>query len=350
MGFKTALTDITGCKVPLMCGGMHYVGYAELIAAVANAGAFGCITALTQPNAEALRAEIRKCRTLTDQPFGVNLTLLPVGVTPDYEGIVKVIIEEGIKVVETAGRNPEAHVAKFKAAGIKVIHKCTAVRHAISAERYGVDMISIDGFECGGHPGSDDVTNWVLLPKAIKTLRVPVIVSGACADGKQLAGALAMGAAGMNMGTRWIATKECTVLEGVKEALVKADERQTTLVMRSVGNTERVFKNPTAEKVTQLEAEHPGDFEKIRPYVAGLEYKKTFYETADMTSSVWSCGQSIGLIDSVPTCKELVDTIMSDCASCLVAFQASKLAQAVRGPGRSGHLFRPAAFPCRQRP
>lgn len=325
MGFRTALTELTGCKVPLMCGGMHYVGYAELVAAVANAGAFGVITALTQPNPEALRAEIRKCRSLTDQPFGVNLTLLPVGVKPDYDGIARVIIEEGIKVVETAGRNPEAHVAKFKEAGIKVIHKCTAIRHAMSAIKSGVDMISIDGFECGGHPGEDDVTNWVLLPKAVKSLGVPVIVSGACANGQQLAAALAMGAAGMNMGTRWIATEECTVLDGVKQALVKASERDTMLVMRSVGNTERVFKNAASKKVGQLEKEHPGDFEKIRPYVAGLEYKKTFYETGDMESSVWSCGQSIGLIDSAPSCKELVDTIMSDCASCLSNFQSAKL-------------------------
>jgi nitronate monooxygenase len=325
MGFKTALTEITGCEVPLMCGGMHYVGYAELIAAVANAGAFGCITALTQPNPEALRAEIRKCRSMTDRPFGVNLTLLPVGVTPDYEGIGRVIIEEGIKVVETAGRNPEEHVARFKAAGIKVIHKCTAIRHAISAQKYGVDMISIDGFECGGHPGGDDVTNWVLLPKAVKSLNVPVIVSGACANGQQLAAALAMGAAGMNMGTRWIATRECTVLDAVKEALVKADERSTTLVMRSVGNTERVYKNATSEKVRAIEDEFPGDFEKIRPYVAGLEYRKSFYETGDMSSSVWSCGQSIGLIDSVPSCKDLVGTIMADCTACLSNFQAAKL-------------------------
>jgi len=199
------------------------------------------------------------------------------------------------------------------------------MRHAVSAINYGVDMISMDGFECGGHPGGDDVTNWVLLPKACEKLKIPIIVSGACANGRQLAAALAMGAEGMNMGTRWMATKECTIMDGIKKTLVEADERSTTLVMRSVGNTERVFKNPTAEKVREIEGTDPGDFEKIRPYVAGLAYKASFHETGDSISSIWSCGQSIGLIDSVPSCQELTDTIMKECEECLGRFNRARL-------------------------
>lgn len=325
MKLKTAFTEMTGVERPLMCGGMHYVGYAELVAAVANAGCFGCITALTQPNPEELRKEIRKCRTMTSKPFGVNITLLPVGTVPDYVGFAKVCIEEGIKVIETAGQKPQVVVELAKAAGVKVIHKCTSMRHAVSAIAYGVDMISMDGFECGGHPGGDDVTNWVLLPKACSKLKIPIIVSGACANGRQLAAALAMGAEGMNMGTRWMVTKECGIKDGIKQACVKADERQTTLVMRSVGNTERVFKNSTALKVNEIELEAPGDFEQIRPFVAGLAYKESFWSTGDETSSIWSCGQSIGLIDSVPSCQELADEIMRECDECLNRFNRSRL-------------------------
>jgi nitronate monooxygenase len=322
---KTRFTEMTGVERPLMCGGMHYVGYAELVAAVANAGCFGCITALTQPDPEALRKEIRKCRSMTSKPFGVNITLLPVGVKPDYPGLAKVCIEEGIKVIETAGQNPSQVIELVKPAGVKVIHKTTSVRHAISAIKHGVDMISIDGFECGGHPGGDDITNWVLLPKACAKLDIPIIVSGACANGRQLAAALAMGAEGMNMGTRWMATKECGIKDGIKEALVKADERNTTLVMRSVGNTERVYKNETAGKVVETEAEYPGEFERIRPYVAGLNYKESFWETGNPDTSVWSCGQSIGLIDAVLSCQELADEIMTDCGQCLERFNRARL-------------------------
>lgn len=325
MKVKTLFTEMVGVEKPLMCGGMHYVGYAELVAAVANAGCFGCITALTQPNPEALRQEIRKCRTLTSKPFGVNITLLPVGVPPDYPGLAKVCIEEGIKVIETAGQNPSEVINLCKPAGIKIIHKTTSIRHAISAIKKGCDMISIDGLECGGHPGGDDVTNWVLLPKACAKLNIPIIVSGACANGRQLAAALAMGAQGMNMGTRWMATTECGIKDGIKEALVKADERDTTLVMRSVGNTERVFKNKTAAKVVEIEGEHPGDFEKIRPHVAGLAYKESFWSTGDPSTSIWSCGQSIGLIDSVPSCQGLADEIMTECGECLDRFNRSRL-------------------------
>lgn len=325
MKLQTAFTEMTGVEHPLMCGGMHYVGYAELVAAVANAGCFGCITALTQPNPEELRKEIRKCRQMTSKPFGVNITLLPVSQSPDYEGFAKVCIEEGIKVVETAGLAPQKVVNLCKAAGVKVIHKCTSIRHAVSAVKYGVDMISMDGFECGGHPGADDVTNWVLIPKACAKIGVPIIVSGACANGRQLAAAIAMGAEGMNMGTRWMATKECGILDKMKQALVKADERQTTLVMRSVGNTERVFKNATAKKVQEIEAKDPGDFEQIRPYVAGMNYKESFYTTGDETSSIWSCGQSLGLIESIPSCQELVETILQECEESLNRFNRSRL-------------------------
>jgi len=325
MKLRTAFTEMTGVEKPLMCGGMHYVGYAELVAAVANAGCFGCITALTQPNPEELRREIRKCRTLTSKPFGVNITLLPVGTAPDYVGMAKVCIEEGIKVVETAGQKPEEVVNLCKAANVKIIHKCTSMRHAISAIKYGVDMISMDGFECGGHPGGDDVTNWVLLPKACAKLKIPIIVSGACANGRQLAAALAMGAQGMNMGTRWMATTDCGIKDNIKQSIVKADERQTTLVMRSVGNTERVFKNETSEKVREIEAESPGEFELIRPYVAGLAYKDSFWTSGDEKSSVWSCGQSIGLIDSIPSCQALADEIMRECEECLNRFNQARL-------------------------
>jgi len=323
--FKTALTELTGCTHPVMCGGMHYVGFAELVAAVANAGGFACITALTQETPEDLRKEIRKCRTLTDKPIGVNITLLPVMRNPDYEGYIKVCIEEGIKCVETAGSNPDKYVKLLKDGGVKVIHKCTAIRHAEKAIRCGVDMLSMDGFECGGHPGSDDVTNWVLIPKACKKLKIPIIVSGACATGSQLAAALAFGAHGINMGTRFIAVKESPVLPQIKDAIVAADERDTALVMRSVNNTERVFKNKTTDELLEKEHAFPGDFEQIREYVAGINYRKSFYETGDPTSSVWSCGQSLGLIDSVPSCQELIDTIVQEACESMANAQRARL-------------------------
>jgi nitronate monooxygenase len=315
MVLKTKLTEALGIKHPIIQGGMHYVGYAELAAAVSNAGGLGVITALTvaQPpdGAEKLRAEIKKCKTLTDKPFGVNLTLLPVGVPPDYDGIMKVMIEEGVKVVETAGRNPQEVITKLKAAGIIVIHKCVAVRHALAAAKMGADFISMDGLDCGGHPGEEDVGNWVLLAQAAQELKVPFVASGGCATGNQLAAALAMGAEGVNMGTRFMATKEAPIHQGIKDALVEAKVTDTTHVMRSVSNTERVYKNATAKKVQEIEAESPGDFGLIYPYVKGENYRKSFQETGDATSSIWSCGQSIGLIKDVPTCKELLETLVA---------------------------------------
>lgn len=320
--FKTKLTEMCGIQHPIIQGGMHYVGYAEMAAAVSNAGGLGIITALTvaQPQlggAENLRREIRKCKRLTDKPFGVNVTLLPVGTPPDYEGITRVIIEEGVRFVETAGRDPRPVLGPLKAAGIKIIHKCVAIRHALSAAKWGADMISMDGFDCGGHPGEEDVGNWVLLAKAGKVLQakgIPFVASGGCATGKQLAAAIAMGAEGMNMGTAFMCTQEAPIKDGIKDALVQADERDTTHIFRTVGNTERVFKNPVAEQVRAIEAEHPGDFSKIWHLVKGENYRKSFQESGDPQSSVWSCGQSIGLVDDVPTCQQLVQRIVNEAA------------------------------------
>mmetsp|Transcript_34671 Transcript_34671/g.79415 ORF Transcript_34671/g.79415 Transcript_34671/m.79415 type:complete len:330 (-) Transcript_34671:64-1053(-) len=316
MVLTTALTKALGIKHPVIQGGMHYVGYAELAAAVSNAGGLGVITALTvaQPpkGKEALRDEIRKCRSLTDKPFAVNITLLPVGVPPDYEGIMQVIIEEKVKVVETAGRNPEKVIKKLKENGIFVIHKCVAVRHAQTAAKMGADFISMDGFDCGGHPGEEDVGNWVLLAQAAQELKIPFVASGGTATGHQLAAALAMGAEGVNMGTRFMATKEAPIHQKIKEAMVQAKVTDTTHVFRSLKNTERVYKNPTAAEVQQIEAKDPGNFFAIAHLVKGENYRKSFQETGDPNSSVWSCGQSIGLIKDVPTCKDLIEGLVAE--------------------------------------
>eukprot|EP00929_Paragymnodinium_shiwhaense_P002493 TRINITY_DN102753_c0_g1_i1.p1 TRINITY_DN102753_c0_g1~~TRINITY_DN102753_c0_g1_i1.p1 ORF type:complete len:334 (+),score=83.83 TRINITY_DN102753_c0_g1_i1:85-1086(+) len=332
MPFKTVLTEKLGITHPIVQGGMHFVGYAEMAAAVSNAGGLGIITALTVAlpprGREALRDEIRKCRTLTDKPFGVNLTLLPVGVPPDYDGVVQVCIEEGIKVMETAGRVPKPELMKkMKDAGIYIIHKCVAVRHAKTAARLGADMISMDGFDCGGHPGEEDVGNWVLLAQASKELSIPFIASGGTGTGVQLAAALAMGAEGINMGTRFMATKEAPILDAVKQTLVKAKVTDTTHIFRSLKNTERVYKNKAAEEVQRLEQEFPGDFSKIVHLVKGDNYRKSFQETGDMESSCWSCGQVIGLIDDVPTCKELCDRIVAEAEDIIKTRLASKLSK-----------------------
>eukprot|EP00467_Chlorarachnion_reptans_P024419 CAMPEP_0114507614 /NCGR_PEP_ID=MMETSP0109-20121206/12114_1 /TAXON_ID=29199 /ORGANISM="Chlorarachnion reptans, Strain CCCM449" /LENGTH=330 /DNA_ID=CAMNT_0001686399 /DNA_START=105 /DNA_END=1097 /DNA_ORIENTATION=- len=312
MPLKTKLTEALGIEHPIVQGGMHYVGYAELAAAVSNAGGLGTITALTQPDAEALRKEIRKCRKLTSKPFAVNVTLLPALVPPNYESYAKVIVEEGVKIVETAGRNPKKFIKFFKQHGCYVIHKCVAIRHALTAQRLGADMISMDGFECGGHPGEDDIGNWVLLAQAKRKLKIPFIASGGCANGAQLAAALALGAEGLNMGTRFMATKEAPIHANIKKALVEGDEKSTTLVMRSVRNTERVFKNQAAFKVREIEEKKPGDFMAFRHLVRGENYRKSFQESGDVQSSVWSCGQSMALIDSIPSCKNLIKEIIQD--------------------------------------
>jgi len=293
---------------------MHYVGYAEMAAAVSNAGGLGMITALTQPSADALRSEIQKCKAMLNPGIkvGVNLTLLPALAPPDYPAFMRVVVEEGIKIVETAGASPEEMIKALKSQGIIIIHKCVAVRHALSAIKYGADIISMDGFECGGHPGNDDVGNMVLLPKAARKLSVPFLASGGIADGKQLAGALAMGCDGINMGTRFMATVEAPIKDGIKQALVDTDERGTMHVMRSVNNTERVFKNSTAEECAEIEEEHPGDFDKISHLVKGMKYKESFQESGNIDDSIWSCGQSIGLIDDIPTCEVLINNIVAE--------------------------------------
>jgi len=288
------------------------VGYAELAAAVSEAGGLGTITALTQKTPEDLRHEIRKCRALTSKPFAVNLTLLPALMPPDYDTYCDVVIEEGVKIVETAGRNPGKYIQKFKAAGVTVVHKCVAIKHALTAQRLGADIISMDGFECAGHPGEEDVGNWVLLPKAARALNIPFVASGGVGDGKQLAAALALGAEGVNMGTRFMATVEAPIHDGIKQALVKGQETDTTLVMRSLKNTERVYKNKTAKQVQEIEARDPGNIHAIRHLVSGENYRKSFQETGDPETSVWSAGCVMGLIDDIPSCKVLIERMVQE--------------------------------------
>ena len=318
MPIQTNLTRTLGILHPLIQGGMHYVGYAPLAAAVSNAGGLGLVTVLTQPSAEALQAELRKTKQLTHKPFGINLTLLPALQPPNYGEFADVVEEEmksgQLRVVETAGhfKGLQPFVTQFKNAGAYVIHKCTTVRHAKSAEKMGVDAISMDGFDCAGHPGESDIGNWVLFAKAAQELKVPFVASGGCATGSQLAAAIAMGAEGMNMGTRWMATVEAPIHNNIKQALVDNDEHSTTLVMRSLKNTERVFKNKTALKVIQLEQEHPGEFDKIQHLVRGDNYRASFQETGNIEDSVWSAGTCMGLINDIPTCEELANTIVAD--------------------------------------
>ncbi len=309
---KTRITELFGIEHPIIQGGMHYVGFAELAAAVSNAGGLGIITALTQPSAEALANEIAKCNDMTDKPFGVNLTFLPVVNAPDYEGMVKAIIEGGVKVVETAGNNPVQVLPALHDAGIKVIHKCTAVRHALKAQSIGCDAVSVDGFECGGHPGEDDIPNMILLPRAADELDIPFVSSGGQADARSLVASLAMGAEGMNMGTRFIATKEAPVHQNVKDAIVAASELDTRLVMRPLRNTERVLNNPAVEKLLEIEKEKGAElqFTDVIEQVAGV-YPKIMLE-GDMDIGAWSCGMVAGLINDIPTCKELIDGIMKD--------------------------------------
>jgi nitronate monooxygenase len=309
---KTRITELFGIEHPIIQGGMHYVGFAELAAAVSNAGGLGIITGLTQKTPELLAKEIARCHEMTDKPFGVNLTFLPTFATPPYPEYIQAIIEGGIKAVETAGRNPQAYMAQLKEAGIKVIHKCTSVRHSLKAESIGCDAVSVDGFECGGHPGEDDVPNFILLPRAAEELKIPFVASGGMADGRSLVAALALGAEGMNMGTRFIATKEAPVHENVKQAIVAASELDTRLIMRSLRNTERVLMNDGVKRVLEIERAK-GDtltIADIHDQVAGI-YPKVMTE-GDMQAGAWSCGMVAGLIHDVPTCKELIDRIMAE--------------------------------------
>ena len=309
---KTAITEMFGIEHPIIQGGMHFVGFAEMAAAVSNAGGLGIITGLTQGTPEKLANEIARCRDMTDKPFGVNLTFLPTVNAPDYPGLVKAIIDGGIKVVETAGNNPVQVLPYFKDAGVKVIHKCTSVRHALKAQSIGCDAVSVDGFECGGHPGEDDVPNFILLPRAADELEIPFVSSGGMADGRSLVASLAMGAEGMNMGTRFIATKEAPVHENVKQAIVTASELDTRLVMRPLRNTERVMTNAAVEELLKIEREKGADlkFEDIIEQVAGV-YPRIMME-GEMDAGAWSCGMVAGLIHDIPTCKELIDRIMRE--------------------------------------
>lgn len=309
---KTPITELFGIEHPIIQGGMHCVGLAELASAVSNAGGLGLITALTQPSPEHLAAEISKCREMTDKPFGVNLTFLPAVTPPDYPGYIAAIIEGGVKVVETAGNNPEQWMPMLKEAGIKVIHKCTSVRHALKAQAIGVDALSIDGFECGGHPGEDDVPNFILLPRAAEELTIPFVASGGMADGRSLVAALALGAAGINMGTRFVATQEAPVHNNVKAAIVAATELDTRLVMRPLRNTERVLVNAGVERIlaTEKELGTATTFQDIAAEVAGV-YPRVMYN-GEMDVGAWSCGMVAGLINDIPSVGELIDRTMTE--------------------------------------
>jgi len=309
---KTAITELFGIEHPIIQGGMHFVGFAELAAAVSNAGGLGIITGLTQKTPELLAKEIARCREMTDKPFGVNLTFLPTFAAPPYPEYIAAIVEGGIKAVETAGRSPEQYMPALKAAGIKVIHKCTSVRHSLKAERIGCDAVSVDGFECGGHPGEDDIPNMILLPRAAEELKIPFVASGGMADGRSLVAALSLGAAGMNMGTRFIATKEAPVHQNVKNALVAATELDTRLIMRSLRNTERVLKNANVDRLLEIEREKGAKLtiDDIHDQVAGV-YPKIMLE-GQMDAGAWSCGMVAGLIHDIPSCKELINRIMDE--------------------------------------
>ena len=324
---RTQITDMFGIEHPIIQGGMHMVGYAELAAAVSNAGGLGIITGLSQPDPVALAAEIARCREMTAKPFGVNLTFLPIVTAPDYPGYVRAIIDGGVKVVETAGNNPQKWLPPLQEAGIRVIHKCTSVRHALKAEAIGCDAVSVDGFECGGHPGEDDVPNMILLPRAADTLKIPFVASGGMADARSLVAALAMGADGMNMGTRFLATVEAPVHQNVKDAIVAASELDTRLVMRPLRNTERVLVNAGVERLLAKERELGGaiTFADIAPEVAGI-YPRIM-KHGEMDAGAWSCGMVAGLIDDIPTVAELIRRIMADAEQII----AGRLARFIAG-------------------
>lgn len=307
---KTRFTEAFGVEHPIVQGGMQWVGRAELVAAVANAGALGCLTALTQPTPEDLTKEIARVKDMTDKPFAVNFTILPSLRPIPYDEYMDAIVQSGVKIVETAGNNPKVHMPKLKAAGIKVIHKCTSVRHGLSAQKIGVDAISIDGFECAGHPGEDDTPGLILIPRAADQIDIPILASGGFADGRGLAAAIALGADGINMGTRFMATKEAPIHESIKQKIVSADELQTTLIFRSLRNTSRMFSNSVSQKVVEMEAEGKG-IDEIGPIASGQK-GRLVYETGDEDAGVWSAGMCIGLINDIPSVEELVHRIVKD--------------------------------------
>ncbi len=308
---KTRITQLFSIKHPIIQGGMHYVGFAPLAAAVSNAGGLGIITGLTQKTPKDLEKEINRCHEKTQNPFGVNLTFLPTVTSPDYPGYIDAIIDNGVKIVETAGRNPEKYLPKLQNAGIKVIHKCTSVRHALKAEKIGCDAVSVDGFECGGHPGEDDIPNMILLPRAADELNIPFVASGGMADARSLVASLSLGADGINMGTRFIATKEAPVHENVKQAILAAKEIDTRLVMRPLKNTERVLNNSVVEQLLEKEKVlgETITFEDIFDTVVGV-YPKVVMD-GEVDAGAWSCGMVAGLIYDIPTCSELVSRIMT---------------------------------------
>jgi len=309
---KTKITELFGIEHPIIQGGMHYVGFAELAAAVSNAGGLGIITGLTQKTPADLANEIARCKDMTDKPFGVNLTFLPGFAAPPYPEYIEAIVKGGVTIVETAGRSPEAYMPALKDAGIKVIHKCTSVRHSLKAEKIGCDAVSVDGFECGGHPGEDDIPNMILLPRAAEELSIPFVASGGMGNAQQLVAALALGADGINMGTRFIATKEAPVHQNVKDALLEATELDTRLIMRPLRNTERVLANPAVEKIVEIEREKGGSLgiDDIKDLVGGV-YPKVMMD-GDMDAGAWSCGMVAGLIHDVPSCKDLIDGMMKE--------------------------------------
>ena len=315
---KTRITELLNIEHPIIQGGMHYVGFAELASAVSNAGGLGTITGLTQKTARDLANEIKRCKALTDKPFAVNLTFLPTVNTPDYVGYIDAISTGGVNIVETAGRSPEQYLPILKDAGIKVVHKCTSVRHALKAQAIGCDAVSVDGFECAGHPGEDDIPNMILLPRAADELEIPFVASGGMADGRSLVAALAMGAEGINMGTRFMATQEAPVHDNVKQAILNATELDTRLVMRPLRNTERVLTNEAVERLIEKERElGPGiTFEDIKDDVAGV-YPRVM-QSGEMDAGAWSCGLVAGLINDLPTCKELIDRIMAEASTLIV--------------------------------
>lgn len=311
---KTRITELFSIRHPIIQGGMHYVGYAELASAVSNAGGLGIITGLTQPTPDDLAREIARCHEMTDKPFGVNLTFLPAFAEPPYPEYVQAIIDGGVRIVETAGRNPQPYLPGLKEAGVKVIHKCTSVRHALKAESIGCDAVSVDGFECGGHPGEDDIPNMILLPRAAEELSIPFVSSGGMADARSLVASLALGAEGMNMGTRFLATREAPVHENVKRTLVAATELDTRLIMRPLRNTERVLSNAAVERILEIErarqqAGEAVQIDDIRHLVAGSENRKVLQQ-GEMDAGAWSCGMVAGLIHDIPSCQQLIDTIM----------------------------------------
>ena len=309
---KTRITELLGIQHPIIQGGMHFVGFAELAAAVSNAGGLGIITGLTQKSPADLANEIARCRDMTDKPIGVNLTFLPIVDEPDYPGLIQAVIDGGVKIVETAGNNPAKWLPLLKDNGIRVIHKCTTVRHSLKAQEIGCDAVSVDGFECGGHPGEDDIPNMILLPRAADELEIPFVASGGMADARSLVAALAMGADGMNMGTRFIVTQEAPVHDNVKAAIVAASELDTRLVMRPLRNTERVLTNAAVERLLEKERALGTAiaFDDIAAEVAGV-YPKVMLD-GDMDAGAWSCGMVAGLIDDIPTCQELIDRIMAE--------------------------------------